>query len=172
MGMFMYKKSCIWNSAKGLGQTPRQRRRRRKPAITRTSHRWKLQGAIRQPQRSQHWLQQLAPYCRHCKWRKTRRSEWYGRSMGMDQLYTWETWWIWAYETLPRVHRRLLRRKTQYRFGRIMGYSSSSRWSEDLVRFILWDNSTGMWWLTWDSVNWYQRNYPYTWAGARLVRDL
>jgi len=22
------------------------------------------------------------------------------------------------------------------------------------------------------SVNWYQRNYPYAWAGARLVRDL
>lgn len=21
------------------------------------------------------------------------------------------------------------------------------------------------------SVNWYQRNYPYAWAGARLVRD-
>jgi len=21
-------------------------------------------------------------------------------------------------------------------------------------------------------VNWYQRNYPYVWAGARLVRDL
>lgn len=21
------------------------------------------------------------------------------------------------------------------------------------------------------SVNWYQRNYPYVWAGARLVRD-
>jgi hypothetical protein len=22
------------------------------------------------------------------------------------------------------------------------------------------------------SVNWYQRNYPYVWAGARIVRDL
>jgi formylglycine-generating enzyme required for sulfatase activity len=22
------------------------------------------------------------------------------------------------------------------------------------------------------SVNWYQRNYPYVWAGARLVRDV
>ena len=22
------------------------------------------------------------------------------------------------------------------------------------------------------SVNWYQRNYPYAWVGARLVRDL
>lgn len=22
------------------------------------------------------------------------------------------------------------------------------------------------------SVNWYQHNYPYVWAGARLVRDL
>lgn len=21
------------------------------------------------------------------------------------------------------------------------------------------------------SVNWYQRNYPYVWAGARLVKD-
>lgn len=23
-----------------------------------------------------------------------------------------------------------------------------------------------------NSVNWYQRNYPYVWAGARLVRDI
>jgi hypothetical protein len=23
-----------------------------------------------------------------------------------------------------------------------------------------------------DSVNWYQRNYPYAWVGARLVRDM
>ena len=23
-----------------------------------------------------------------------------------------------------------------------------------------------------DSVNWYQRNYPYVWAGARLVKDV
>lgn len=22
------------------------------------------------------------------------------------------------------------------------------------------------------SVNWYQRNYPYAWVGARLVRDV
>jgi hypothetical protein len=22
------------------------------------------------------------------------------------------------------------------------------------------------------SINWYQRNYPYAWAGARLVLDL
>jgi hypothetical protein len=26
--------------------------------------------------------------------------------------------------------------------------------------------------LTGFSVNWYQRNYPYVWAGARMVRDL
>lgn len=26
--------------------------------------------------------------------------------------------------------------------------------------------------LTHDSVNWYQRNYPYVWAGARVVTDL
>lgn len=26
--------------------------------------------------------------------------------------------------------------------------------------------------LTPNSINWYQRNYPYVWAGARLVRDL
>lgn len=25
--------------------------------------------------------------------------------------------------------------------------------------------------LTENSVNWYQRNYPYAWVGARLVRD-
>jgi formylglycine-generating enzyme required for sulfatase activity len=23
-----------------------------------------------------------------------------------------------------------------------------------------------------NSVNWYQRNYPYAWVGARLVRDV
>lgn len=26
--------------------------------------------------------------------------------------------------------------------------------------------------LTIGSVNWYQRNYPYVWAGARVARDL
>jgi hypothetical protein len=26
--------------------------------------------------------------------------------------------------------------------------------------------------LTSSSVNWYQRNYPYTWAGARIVQDI
>ena len=30
--------------------------------------------------------------------------------------------------------------------------------------------SNGAYWLF--SINWYQRNYPYVWAGARLVRDL
>lgn len=25
--------------------------------------------------------------------------------------------------------------------------------------------------VLYDSVNWYQRNYPYAWVGARLVRD-
>ena len=26
--------------------------------------------------------------------------------------------------------------------------------------------------LTWGSINFFQRNYPYVWAGARVVRDI
>jgi hypothetical protein len=55
-----------------------------------------------------------------------------------------------------------------------MGNTSTYCWEEDLVSLShllsLFDpNETLIQEL---SVNWYQRNYPFAWIGARLVRDL
>jgi hypothetical protein len=55
-----------------------------------------------------------------------------------------------------------------------MGYTSTYRWKEDLVsnHALHRISSKPNTYLIKHSVNWYQRNYPYAWVGARLVRDL
>ena len=55
-----------------------------------------------------------------------------------------------------------------------MGDSTEDCWSSQLVRFTpslqSFRHSCQM--ADRSSINWYQRNYPYAWVGARLVRDL
>lgn len=50
-----------------------------------------------------------------------------------------------------------------------MGDSSTYRGQEDIVSASLVLVSV---FANNYSVNWYQRNYPYAWIGARLVKDL
>lgn len=58
-----------------------------------------------------------------------------------------------------------------------MGYAPPDRRAKVFVSQPLFEPDygrieEGMGWADGSSVNWYQRNYPYAWVGARLVRDM
>lgn len=75
-------------------------------------------------------------------------------------------WILWL-----MVRSRLLRQEAQHRARWVVGDAPEGCWKKVIVSVIFTPVETFAD-TAFASVNWYQRNYPYAWAGARLVRDI
>lgn len=84
--------------------------------------------------------------------------------------YTGEgPWYIRVEYVLTCLRSRLLRWQAQRRAWWILGNAPAHCRTQELVSGFPCFGMMCL--LTICSVNWYQRNYPFVWAGARMVKD-